>query len=91
MSSQNDKVSNPFDFGEMSKIFGEEYGKPFLPKMEEQEAEERMRQIREQMSQQVQPEMPTIEVPEASQRPLSLNTGASALRQVELNKLLGIE
>ena len=59
--------------------------------MEEQEAEERMRQIREQMSQQVQPEMPTIEVPEVSQRPLSLNTGASALRQVELNKLLGIE
>jgi len=91
LSSQNDKVSNPFDFGEMSKIFGEEYGKSFLPRMEEREAEERIRQIREQMSQQVQPEMPTIEIPEISQRPLALNTGASALRQVELDKLLGTD
>ena len=86
-------------FGEMSKIHGEQYGRSFLPEAQEEEKAERVRElIRLQQAQQAQqaqppapvvPELQTPEPPQTAPSPLTLS-GSSSLRQIELNKLLGV-
>ena len=99
LEAQEDKLSNPFNFGEMSKIHGEQYGRSFLPEAQEEEKAERVRElIRLQQAQQAQqaqppapvvPELQTPEPPQTAPSPLTLS-GSSSLRQIELNKLLGV-
>ena len=96
MQAQDNKMSNPFDFGEMSKIYGEQYGKNLLPGRAEAQSEARTRELKERMdqaSQQLQapaPQPPEIQMPEPTQAAPAISPGVAALRQVELNKLLGI-
>ena len=96
MQAQDNKMSNPFDFGEMSKIYGEQYGKNLLPGRAEAQSEARTRELKERMdqaSQQLQasaPQPPEIQIPEPTQAAPAISPGVAALRQVELNKLLGI-
>ena len=96
LEAQENKLSNPFNFAEMSKIHGEQYGRSFLPERQAREREERIQALREQAQrQQAQPVQPELQTPvitptQSTQPPPAINPSASALRQVELNKLLGI-
>jgi len=96
MQAQDNKMSNPFDFGEMSKIYGEQYGKNLLPGRAEAQSEARTRELKERMdqaSQQIQAsasQPPEIQIPEPTQPVPAISPGVAALRQAELNKLLGI-
>ena len=92
LESRDNKVSNPFDFGELRSIYSEQYGKEFTPERAARESEARIQALREQMQRakeaQQQNQMPPAQPPQATTP--TINPSASALRQVELNKLLGI-
>ena len=92
LESRDNKVSNPFDFGELRSIYSEQYGKEFTPERAARESEARIQALREQMQRakeaQQQNQMLPAQPPQATTP--TINPSASALRQVELNKLLGI-
>ena len=95
MQEQKDKMANPFNFSDMYKIYGEQYGRSFLPKIEKERQEAQQREIEElfRKAQAVRDQSnqpPEIQIPEPTQPVPAISPGVSALRQVELNKLLGI-
>ena len=97
LQAQDNKLSNPFNFSEMSKIYGDQYGKNLLPERAEELALAKSKKLEElrQKAQAVQaeaPQTPELQTPEPVQPPAiqPSSAGVSALRQVELNKLLGI-
>ena len=94
LSGNENKVSNKLDFGELGRVYGDEYGKDFLPKKVEQEAADRKRKLEELMRQGQENNSqspPNIQPPQSTQPSITPSSaGVSALRQVELNKLLGI-
>ena len=99
LQSQDNKMSNPFDFGEMSKIYGDQYGKNLLPGRKQAESEARIEATKERLAQQNQeaaaPQPPQINIPKTQEpqqsKPLSIfSPGTAALRQAEIDKLTGI-
>jgi hypothetical protein len=94
LEENDNKLSNPFDFGALGKIRREQYGRSFLPQKEAEDRAERVQILKEQMEQQAQPQAPQtpqMQPQPPGQTPSAPTAGASALRQVELNKLLGID
>ena len=93
LQENDNKLSNPFDFRALGKERSKQYGRYFLPEKEEAKHAERVRVLREQMEQQAQPpapQVPQVQPPQPGQTPTAPTAGANALRQVELNKLLGV-
>ena len=91
--SQNNKMSNPFNFGEMNKIYGDQYGKDFLPEDKQKQSEERLRKLKQirAQAQAVQNAQPTnIQMPEQTTTPPLVSPGSAALRQAEMDKLTGL-
>jgi len=89
MQGNEDKLANPIDFGALGEAFGEFQGSQFRP----QAAAEAQAAQAPVESSPTQPQpAPSIAPTQPSTTPMSLfNRGADALRQVELNKLLGID
>ena len=97
IQAQDNKMSNPFDFGEMRRLYGEGYGKSFMPQQEKENKEAKARELenlREKamavQAQQAQQTEPQLEIPPSPGPITNTSAGANALRQAELNKLLGI-
>ena len=99
LQSQDNKMSNPFDFKEMSKIYGDQYGSNLLPERKQAESEARIEATKERLAQQKQeataPQPPQINIPKTQEpqqeKPLSIfSPGSSALRQAEIDKLTGL-
>jgi len=79
---EKNKMSNPFNFSDLRPLYRESRGKRFLPGKYDEEMN------RTQQAQ--RPEPPQLEIPEAAEPVTNTSAGVSALRQAELNKLLGI-
>ena len=95
IQAQDNKMSNPFDFGEMRRLYGEGYGKSFMPDKKKEKDESRARQLEEirQKAQAVQStttELPEMQMPEPVQPMAPVSVGSAALRQAEIDKLTGI-
>lgn len=95
IQAQDNKMSNPFDFGEMRKIYGEGYGKSLRPNRAQEESEARARQLEEirqkaQAAQSTTTELPEMQMPEPVKPMAPVSVGSAALRQAEIDKLTGI-
>ncbi len=89
MQGNEDKLANPIDFGALGEAFGEFQGSRFRP----QAAAEAQAAQAPVAPPPTQPQpAPSIAPTQPSTAPTSLfNRGTDALRQIELNKLLGID
>ena len=96
LEAHDNKVSNPFNFSALNKIRQEQHGRSFLPEREEETRAAEIQALREKMEQQAQlqapqaPQAPQVQLPQPGQAPPTPTSGTNALRQVEINKLLGI-
>ena len=89
MQGNEDKLANPIDFGALGEAFGQFQGSRFRP----QAAAEAQAAQAPVAPPPVQPQpAPSIAPTQPSTTPRSLfDRGTDALRQIELNKLLGID
>ena len=89
MQGNEDKLANPIDFGALGQAFGEFQGSRFRP----QAAAEAQAAQAPAAPPPTQPQpTPQIAPTQPSTPPMSLfDRGVDALRQIELNKLLGID
>jgi hypothetical protein len=84
--SGENKISNPFDFEAMREVRSEFSNKPLRPKA----FEERQQQMAQPPSSIMPPPMPGAVPPPSPPPPQSLfNRGIEALRDIELDKLMG--
>ena len=87
---ERNKMSNPFSFSDLRPSYRESRGKRFLPGEYDERMDRMKKEIAAQSQQAQQPEPPQLEIPEAAEPITNTSAGVSALRQAELNKLLGI-
>ena len=92
--ANENKLSNPFNMSDIAKTYSSQFGRDFKPSAIQQAAEERRQRVielKQKLADQAQQQTSNIEIPETTQPINRPNAGTAALRQVELNKLLGTD
>ena len=94
IEANENKLSNPFNMSDIAKTYSSQLGRDFKPNAIQQAAEERRQRVielQQKLADQAQQQTSNIEMPEITQPINRPNAGTAALRQVELNKLLGTD
>ena len=93
LESNENKLSNPFDIDAIGDFYSSQFGRDFRPRAIQQAEEERRQKVielQQKLADQAQQQTSSIDMPQSTQPFNRPSAGTAALRQVELNKLLGI-
>ena len=95
LESNENKLSNPFDMSTIGDFYSSQFGRDFRWPGAIQQAEEERRQkvieLQQKLAEQAQQQTSSIDMPQPTQPFNRPSAGTAALRQVELDKLLGTD
>jgi len=94
LESNENKLSNPFDIDAIGDFYSSQFGRDFRPRAIQQAEEERRQKVielQQKLADQAQQQTSSIDMPQSTQPFNRPSAGTAALRQVELNKLLGTD
>lgn len=94
LEANENKLSNPFNMSDITRSYSSQAGRDFKPRAVEQAIEERRQkqiELRQKLAEQAQQQTSSINMPQPTQPFNRPSAGTAALRQVELNKLLGLD
>lgn len=94
ITANENKLSNPFNMSDISKTYSSQIGRDFKPGAVEQAREERKQKVielQQKLAEQAQQQTSSIDMPQPTQPFNRPSAGTAALRQVELDKLLGTD
>jgi len=94
ITANENKLSNPFNMSDITRSYSSQAGRDFKPRAVEQAIEERRQkqiELRQKLAEQAQQQTSSINMPQPTQLFNRPSAGTAALRQVELDKLLGTD
>ena len=94
ITANENKLSNPFNMSDIAKTYSSQIGRDFKPGAVEQAREERRQKVielQQKLAEQAQQQTSSIDMPQPTQPFNRPSAGTAALRQVELDKLLGTD
>jgi len=94
LTSNENKLRNPFNMSDIKKSYRSQIGRDFKPGAVEQAREERRQkaiELRQKLAEQAQQQTSSIDISQPTQPFNRPSAGTAALRQVELDKLLGTD
>ena len=94
LESNENKLSNPFDMSTIGDFYSSQFGRDFRPGAIQQAEEERRQKVielQQKLAEQAQQQTSSIDMPQPTQPFNRPSAGTAALRQVELDKLLGTD